>query len=57
MTYHYLLLAIADKVATITIRRPDKGNALVPIARSCFASSRSSPQSAARPSPVVSTSP
>lgn len=30
MTYHYLLLAIADKVATITIHRPDKGNALTP---------------------------
>ena len=30
MGYQYLLLAIADKVATITIHRPDKGNALAP---------------------------
>ena len=30
MTYQYLLLAIADKVATVTIHRPDKGNALAP---------------------------
>jgi enoyl-CoA hydratase/carnithine racemase len=30
MAYQYLLLAIADKVATITIHRPDKGNALAP---------------------------
>ena len=30
MTYQYLLLAIAHKVATVTIHRPDKGNALAP---------------------------
>jgi enoyl-CoA hydratase/carnithine racemase len=30
MTYQYLLLAVADKVATVTIHRPDKGNALAP---------------------------
>ncbi|RJG08362.1 enoyl-CoA hydratase/isomerase family protein [Massilia cavernae] len=30
MEYRYLLLDVADKVATITINRPDKGNALAP---------------------------
>ena len=30
MSYQYLLLDIADKVATVTIHRPDKGNALAP---------------------------
>jgi enoyl-CoA hydratase/carnithine racemase len=30
MSYKYLLLDVADKVATITINRPDKGNALAP---------------------------
>jgi enoyl-CoA hydratase/carnithine racemase len=28
--YEYLLLAVEDKVATVTIHRPDKGNALAP---------------------------
>lgn len=30
MTYQYLLVAIADKVATVTLHRPEKGNALAP---------------------------
>lgn len=30
MTYQYLLLSIDDRVATVTIHRPDKGNALAP---------------------------
>ena len=30
MSYKYLLLEVADKVATVTINRPDKGNALAP---------------------------
>jgi enoyl-CoA hydratase/carnithine racemase len=30
MSYQYLQLAVADQVATITIHRPDKGNALAP---------------------------
>jgi enoyl-CoA hydratase/carnithine racemase len=30
MSYKYLLLVVADKVATVTINRPDKGNALAP---------------------------
>lgn len=30
MSYKYLLLEVADKVATVTIDRPDKGNALAP---------------------------
>ncbi|CAD6561354.1 Short-chain-enoyl-CoA hydratase [Paraburkholderia hiiakae] len=30
MEYQYLLLDVADKVATVTINRPDKGNALAP---------------------------
>lgn len=30
MSYKHLLLEVADKVATITINRPDKGNALAP---------------------------
>ncbi|RJF95727.1 enoyl-CoA hydratase/isomerase family protein [Noviherbaspirillum saxi] len=30
MEYRYLLLEVADKVATVTIHRPDKGNALAP---------------------------
>jgi enoyl-CoA hydratase/carnithine racemase len=30
MTYAYLLLDVADKVATVTLNRPDKGNALAP---------------------------
>jgi enoyl-CoA hydratase/carnithine racemase len=30
MSYRYLLLTAADKVATVTIHRPDKGNALTP---------------------------
>ena len=30
MTYQYLLMAIADKVATVTLHRPEKGNALAP---------------------------
>ncbi len=30
MTFQYLLLDVADKVATVTINRPDKGNALAP---------------------------
>ena len=30
MSYQFLLLDIADKVATVTIHRPDKGNALAP---------------------------
>ncbi len=30
MSYKYLLSDVADKVATITINRPDKGNALAP---------------------------
>ncbi|MEJ8822607.1 enoyl-CoA hydratase/isomerase family protein [Variovorax humicola] len=30
MEYRYLLLDVADKVATVTINRPDKGNALAP---------------------------
>lgn len=30
MEFQYLLLDIADKVATVTINRPDKGNALAP---------------------------
>jgi enoyl-CoA hydratase/carnithine racemase len=30
MEYRYLLLDVADKVATITLNRPDKGNALAP---------------------------
>ena len=30
MTYQYLLLDVADKVATVTIHRADKGNALAP---------------------------
>jgi enoyl-CoA hydratase/carnithine racemase len=30
MSYKYLLLDVADKVATVTINRPDKGNALAP---------------------------
>jgi hypothetical protein len=28
--YKYLLLVVEDKVATVTIHRPDKGNALAP---------------------------
>lgn len=30
MEYKYLLLAVEDKVASVTIHRPDKGNALAP---------------------------
>lgn len=30
MEFKYLTLAVADKVATVTINRPDKGNALAP---------------------------
>ncbi|UCD69709.1 MAG: enoyl-CoA hydratase/isomerase family protein [Betaproteobacteria bacterium] len=30
MSYKYLLVDIAEKVATVTINRPDKGNALAP---------------------------
>jgi enoyl-CoA hydratase/carnithine racemase len=30
MEYRYLLLDVADKVATVTINRPEKGNALAP---------------------------
>ena len=30
MTYQYLLLDVADRVATVTLHRPDKGNALAP---------------------------
>lgn len=30
MSYQYLLLDVVDKVATVTINRPDKGNALAP---------------------------
>lgn len=30
MNYQYLLLDVTDKIATVTINRPDKGNALVP---------------------------
>jgi enoyl-CoA hydratase/carnithine racemase len=30
MEFRYLLLEVADKVATVTIHRPDKGNALAP---------------------------
>lgn len=30
MTYRYLLLDVADEVATVTLHRPDKGNALAP---------------------------
>lgn len=30
MEYRYLLLDVADRVATVTINRPDKGNALAP---------------------------
>jgi enoyl-CoA hydratase/carnithine racemase len=30
MPYQYLLLTVADKVATVTLHRPDKGNALAP---------------------------
>ena len=30
MSYEYLLLDVADKVATVTINRPDKGNVLAP---------------------------
>ena len=30
MDFQYLLLDVADKVATVTINRPDKGNALAP---------------------------
>jgi enoyl-CoA hydratase/carnithine racemase len=30
MAYRYLLLDVADRVATVTIDRPDKGNALAP---------------------------
>src|SRR5262245_12265761 len=30
MEYRHLLLDVADKVATVTINRPDKGNALAP---------------------------
>jgi enoyl-CoA hydratase/carnithine racemase len=30
MTYHYLLQEVADRVATVTLSRPDKGNALSP---------------------------
>lgn len=30
MEFQYLTLAVADKVATVTINRPDKGNALAP---------------------------
>ena len=30
MTFQYLLLDVADKVATVTLHRPDKGNALAP---------------------------
>ena len=30
MSYEYLLLDVANKVATVTINRPDKGNALAP---------------------------
>lgn len=30
MSYEYLLLEVANKVATVTINRPDKGNALAP---------------------------
>ena len=30
MNYQYLLLDLADSVATVTINRPDKGNALAP---------------------------
>jgi|SRR5450830_437500 len=30
MTYRYLLLDVADQVATVTLHRPDKGNALSP---------------------------
>ncbi|MEN6474834.1 MAG: enoyl-CoA hydratase/isomerase family protein, partial [Syntrophaceae bacterium] len=30
MEYQYLLVVIAEKVATVTIHRPDKGNSLAP---------------------------
>lgn len=30
MTYQYLLLAVEDRVATVSVHRPDKGNALAP---------------------------
>lgn len=30
MEYRYLLLEVADKVATVTLNRPEKGNALAP---------------------------
>ena len=30
MSYKYLLVDVAEKVATVTINRPDKGNALAP---------------------------
>jgi enoyl-CoA hydratase/carnithine racemase len=30
MSYQYLQLSVADRVATVTIHRPDKGNALAP---------------------------
>ena len=30
MNYQYLLLSVADRVATVTLHRPDKGNALAP---------------------------
>lgn len=30
MDYQYLQLAVADRVATVTLHRPDKGNALAP---------------------------
>lgn len=30
MEFQYLTLAVADKVATVTLNRPDKGNALAP---------------------------
>ena len=30
MEAQYLLLSIEDKVATVTIHRPDKGNSLAP---------------------------
>ena len=30
MSYQYLLLEVSQRVATVTINRPDKGNALAP---------------------------